>query len=78
VLTGAQEVLRTLRPRIIFEVNEEALQRHDSSAQRVQQLLGEHGYLLHAIDDATAELRPLPDLTQAPSSNVVAIPRESA
>ena len=76
-LAGAGTVLRGLRPRIVFEVNESALGRQGSSAAQVQDLLAGHGYRLWQIDDATADLLPLADLTRSASGNVVALPGEA-
>jgi FkbM family methyltransferase len=76
VLAGARETLRSLRPRLVFEVNEGALRRQGWSSEALRQTLDEAGYALWEIDDASGDLRPLAADLQAGSQDVVAMHRE--
>jgi FkbM family methyltransferase len=52
LLQGAQNVLRDLRPLILFEVLDSALRQQKSSREELAHLLREAGYVLYAFDPA--------------------------
>jgi FkbM family methyltransferase len=76
VLAGAERTIQQMRPKIMFEVNRNALERHDVSPARVRDFFLSHNYELF-----TAERRGLSlitDLSQGPSYfNVFALPNSN-
>lgn len=78
VLAGAIRVLRHHRPVLIIEVFSRSLALNGASVMDVQRHLREADYRLFGIDDETAELIPIDDLTTIDEQNVVALPSERA
>jgi FkbM family methyltransferase len=75
-LSGMAHALKRLRPSIIFEVFEAALEMNGASAEALESMLKDCRYSLWDIDDATARLIPLSRLSDSRSENVVALPLE--
>jgi len=65
-----------LRPSLMFEVFEAALEINGASVDALEAILKEYRYSLWDIDDATARLIPLSRLSVSRSENVVALPLE--
>lgn len=77
-LAGAAGVLRRHRPVLVVEVFARSLASYNASVAEIQERLLDADYRLFTIDDETAELRPLDDLTVIDEQNVVAVPVEKA
>jgi FkbM family methyltransferase len=75
-LVGAERVLRTRRPVLIIEVFSRSLSSSGASAAEIQERLLNADYRLFTIDDETAALTTLDDLTSIDEQNVVAVPAE--
>ena len=76
VLAGAARILRQLRPRLIIEVFSRSLALSGASIADVEQHLRDANYGTFAIDDETADLVPLENLTGIDEQNIVALPKE--
>lgn len=75
-LSGMRGALERLRPSLMFEVFEAALEINGASVDALEAILREYRYSLWDIDDATARLIPLSRLSVSRSENVVALPLE--
>jgi len=77
VLAGAESTIKQLRPKIMFEVNRKALERHGVSPAKVREFFLSHNYGLFVSEHHG--LTPTADLSQGPSYfNVFALPNLSA
>lgn len=76
-LRGAAALIRACRPVLIIEVVSAALVANGSTREQLEQVLRELGYDLFRIDEATADLVPLPGLAEIDEQNVVALPAGS-
>lgn len=72
-LRGAQEMIRTLQPALLMEVNADSMKASATSEESIKQLLEELGYAAYAELDAHHQRHPLRDLDMAPeiSKNVL-------
>ena len=75
-LAGGLSVLRRHRPVLVIEVFSRALESNGASVAEIQAHLRNADYRAFAIDDNTAELTPLADLTAIDEQNIVAVPAE--
>ena len=75
VLAGASAVLRRLRPLLLLEVNENALQLQGTSARAVLDLLRSYEYEIHRFDKLTGQ--PLATPEEPLSDNIIAMPKKS-
>ena len=75
-LSGMRGAFERLRPSLMFEVFEAALEINGASVDALEAILKEYRYSLWNIDDATARLTPLSRLSVSRSENVVALPLE--
>jgi FkbM family methyltransferase len=75
-LSGMRGALERLRPSLMFEVFEAALEINGASVDALEAILKEYRYSLWDIDGATARLIPLSRLSVSRSENVVALPLE--
>jgi hypothetical protein len=73
VLNGARELLKTARPVLLIEANEEALRRQGASTAAMTALLRELGYEIRVFSDRTGEVERLAE-GGALSANIVAVP----
>ncbi len=76
VLEGSRKVLRELRPVILFEASDAALQAQGSSLPDVLAFLSSQNYSLYAFDRQTG--RPMPADKTPCSDNMIAVPMEKA
>jgi len=72
-LLGAREILKKHRPALIIEMLGIAQSTNNNSIFRLESLLSNVGYRFWDIDDETAELLPISNLTQSHSENIVAM-----
>ena len=72
VLEGASNVLRNIRPILVFEVADAALLRQGSSSEQLLDFLRSFGYTIFAFDKATG--RPKQVLIDEFCSNLIAVP----
>ena len=77
-LAGAAGILRRHRPVLVIEVFSRSLASFGASVAEIQEHLRHADYRLFAIDDDTAELKPLDDLMAIDEQNIVAVPAERA
>jgi FkbM family methyltransferase len=75
-LAGGADVLRRHRPVLVIEVFSRALASNGASVAEIAGHLRSADYRSFAIDDNTAELTPLDDLTAIDEQNAVAVPAE--
>jgi hypothetical protein len=68
--------LQEHRPALIVEVFAQALAANAWTVDSLQRLLREAGYRLFSIDDTTAALTPVEELSDIGERNVVALPEE--
>lgn len=72
-LAGAEQALARFRPRLMIEVNPQALERFGAGAEQVTQWLRERGYTLHRA--GRRSLRPLEQLPRPGKYvNLIALP----
>jgi FkbM family methyltransferase len=74
VLEGSLEVLRRMRPVILFEASEAALKEQGSSLPDVLDFLRSQDYRLYVFDEHTGA--PIPADGATPSDNMIAVPAE--
>jgi FkbM family methyltransferase len=74
VLEGSRKVLRELRPMILFEASDGALQAQGSSLPDVLEFLRSQNYRFYAFDEHTGA--PIPANGGASSDNMIAVPAE--
>jgi FkbM family methyltransferase len=74
VLEGSREVLRRLRPTILFEVSDAALRGQGDSLPDVLEFLRLQDYRLYAFSERTGA--PLPFTSEIQSENMIAVPAE--
>ncbi len=75
-LAGARSVLRRHRPVLVIEVFSRSLATNNASVAEIQEHLRNADYRVFTIDDESAELMPLDDLTVIDEQNIVAMPAE--
>ena len=75
-LAGAAAVLQRHRPVMVVEVFSRSLASNGAEVAELQERLRNADYRLFTIDDETAALTPLDDLTIIDEQNVVALPAE--
>ena len=73
VLNGMRDVLRTARPVLLIEANEDALRRQAASTAAMIALLGELGYEIRVFSGRTGEVERLAEGDML-SANIVAVP----
>jgi FkbM family methyltransferase len=76
-LAGAVRTLRQFRPALVLELFSRSLAANGAGISDVEQHLRDADYRCFRIDDETAALLPVPDLTGLDEQNVVALPAES-
>ena len=76
LLTGATETIRAHRPAFVIEAAPTVLAAYGSSIEALEAAIHLIGYRSYAIDDATAALVPLADLSACNGDNIVALPVE--
>jgi len=76
-LAGAVSTLRQFRPALVLELFSRSLAANGAGISDVEQRLRDADYRCFRIDDETAALLPVPDLTGLDEQNVVALPAES-
>jgi FkbM family methyltransferase len=73
-LEGARDILCSLHPALIVELNRSALHSNGSSAEELERLLLAFNYRLWRIEDATPALSPIASLDGMDEVNIVAMP----
>jgi hypothetical protein len=76
VLLGGRRVLQEQRPALIVEVFAKALAANGWAVDDLQHLLRQARYRSFLIDDTTAALTPIEELSDIGERNVVALPEE--
>jgi FkbM family methyltransferase len=75
-LTGARRLLRDQRPVLVIEVFSRSLEANGATPATIERMLRDAGYRLFSIDDGTAQLNAIADLTRVDEQNIVAVPEE--
>jgi len=73
-LEGARDILCSLHPALIVELNRSALHSNGYSAEELERLLRAFNYRLWRIEDATPALSPIASLDGMDEVNIVAMP----
>lgn len=73
VLEGAREVLRTSRPTLLIEANDEALRKQGASSEALTALLRSLGYAIYVFSDSSGLEEPWHEGSRL-SANIVAKP----
>jgi FkbM family methyltransferase len=76
VLAGASGVLRKLRPLLLLEINENALQFQGTSGATLVEFLRSNDYEIYGFDQTTGQPLPMPQVEV--SDNIVAMPAKKA
>jgi FkbM family methyltransferase len=74
VLEGSRKVLREMRPTILFEASDAALQAQGSRLPELLDFLRSQDYRFYAFDEHTGA--PIPSEGEIRSDNMIAAPRE--
>jgi len=74
VLEGARDVLRRMRPMILFEASDDALKGQGSSLSDLLEFFRSQNYRIYAFNDRTGS--PIPADGETRSDNMVAVPIE--